>query len=118
VDGMLDVYLMGIGCWIADGLTCLVARGGFFGPSIVPCEAADFMRRTGGVQDLKLFRESAVFQKKKKTEEVCKLVSASLWTEDVDGLDFRLWPPFAQFSCALALKVFTVKWGFIVTDGS
>ena len=41
---------------------------------------------------------------KNKPQQVCKLINIYLQTENEGRLGFRLWPPFARFSCALALK--------------
>ena len=51
------------------------------------------------IENLKKIQKSAVLQK------VCKLINTYLQTENEGGLGFRLWPPFARFSCALALKM-------------
>ena len=52
VNRTMDVHFIEIDRQIADRIAFLVTRNSFFGPSIFPCEVANFSRQTGDIENL------------------------------------------------------------------
>ena len=102
VSRTLVVHFIDIERWIADRIAFLVTRSIFFGRSIFPCEAVNFSRQTGEIENLKKIQKSPVFRKT-IPQQVYKLINTYLltefriygnkkhkWDKDIDVMRIRL----------------------------